>query len=109
MFCEKCGTKNNKGAKFCESCGNKLVSNVKEKINVSKVKKQSSNLFNKLKNCSKKIKIIGLAILLLIVVSIILLVSFFSNPTPRLTLGFEKFIYSATSMERTDDRVLQST
>ena len=30
MFCGKCGTKNEKNAKFCEKCGSKLES-VEEK------------------------------------------------------------------------------
>ncbi len=32
MFCQECGKKNVKGAKFCEDCGVKLVSNNKDKV-----------------------------------------------------------------------------
>ena len=29
MFCSKCGTKNESGAKFCEKCGSKLEDIIK--------------------------------------------------------------------------------
>lgn len=32
MFCEKCGKKNIKGAKYCEECGTKLESNIKKEV-----------------------------------------------------------------------------
>ena len=43
MFCGKCGTKNEEGAKFCESCGNKLEQEEKEKP-TKKAKKNKTGI-----------------------------------------------------------------
>ena len=62
MFCQECGTKNEKGAKFCESCGAKLESNtnVPEKAENKKTTAVKKPL-------SKKAKI-GIGVLVILVV-----------------------------------------
>ena len=32
MFCEKCGTKNEAGAKFCQKCGHKMLEETQEEV-----------------------------------------------------------------------------
>ena len=82
MFCGKCGTKNEEGAKFCESCGNKLEQEEKEKP-TKKAKKNKNDLKDKVKKIPKKVKIgIGVAILL-IVATIIALTILLSNPVKK--------------------------
>ena len=79
MFCGKCGTKNEKGAKFCEKCGNKLENSEAPK----KSKKTVQNIQNKLKSIPKKMKIgIGIS-LIVIIATIIVLVVLLSNPVKQ--------------------------
>lgn len=76
MFCEKCGTKNTKGAKFCEKCGNKI-----EIIEEPKKKEQKTN--SKLKGLPKKTKIIMGIVLVILVVAMITLCILLNNPVKK--------------------------
>lgn len=66
MFCEKCGTKSDGSSKFCEKCGAKLEGETrdqKKKINTSEKTKEVKEKLNSL---SKKQKIIGAAVIVLV-------------------------------------------
>lgn len=69
MFCGECGTKNDGSSKYCENCGKELESNK----NVSKTTK--TDHLEKLKSFSKKQKIIGSVV---IVVVIALIAAYFT-------------------------------
>ena len=72
MFCSKCGTKNESGAKFCEKCGNKLEEQEPKK-NPKKENKTIKEVKDKVKKVPKKLKIgIGIAIALIIATVIVL-------------------------------------
>lgn len=72
MFCGKCGTKNESGAKFCEKCGNKLEEQEPKK-NPKKENKTIKEVKDKVKKVPKKLKIgIGIAIALIIATVIVL-------------------------------------
>ena len=67
MFCEECGTKNEKGAAFCENCGHKLKvekQSVKQeqKETVTKVVKEKTPMSNNAKILTGIV--IGLAVIL---------------------------------------------
>lgn len=61
MFCEECGTKNEKNAAFCEKCGHKLE--VEEKVTTTKVVKPK-------KPMSKKQKTLTISIIAIVVILI---------------------------------------
>lgn len=112
MFCEKCGTKNTKDAKFCESCGHKMLDNeIKEtkKVNKSKDKNENKNenknleVFkeqtNKIKELPKKTKIIMGCVLVILVIAIITLCILLNNPVKKVEDGLESYYknYSANN------------
>ena len=79
MFCGKCGTKNESGAKFCEKCGNKL----EEEKTPKKENKKLKNVKEKVKGYPKKVKVaIGIGIIL-IIGAIIALVILLNNPVKK--------------------------
>lgn len=76
MYCGECGTKNEKNAKFCESCGAKLVA---EKVS-SKTEDKKSNTSSevpkktfseKIKEMSKRNKIIALVAIIVVVAFVV--------------------------------------
>lgn len=80
MFCSKCGTKNESGAKFCEKCGNKLEDIIKP--NYSKNKK-INNIKEKAKELPKKAKIGIISAIVIIIAAIIALVILLNNPVKK--------------------------
>ena len=93
MFCESCGTKNDKEAKFCESCGKKLNKN-----NVETKKEESNIRFNKM---PKKKKIITSIVLLIIIIAVIVLCILLNNPLKKVAdkLGDYYANYSENSKQ----------
>ena len=73
MFCEKCGAKNAKGAKFCEKCGNKLEVN------------KSNEFLEKIKNLPKNTKLAMGAVLVFIIVAIVVLSILLNNPVKKVS------------------------
>ena len=82
MFCGKCGTKNEPGAKFCEKCGNPLEG--EKSVNTPKKEnKVLKNAKEKVKKIPKKVKI-GLGILIILVIAaIITLAILLNNPVKK--------------------------
>lgn len=89
MFCEKCGTKNDSSNKFCEKCGNKLEPEVKETKKTVK-KENTSSVKDKLNTLSKKQKIIG-GVVGLVVIILIVLYAIGSKMTSLETIGSKAF------------------
>ena len=83
MFCGKCGTKNESGAKFCEKCGNKLEEEKESKKTPKKENKRIKNVKEKVKGIPKKVKIgIGIGAIL-IVGAVIALAILLNNPVKK--------------------------
>ena len=57
MFCSKCGTKNESGAKFCEKCGSKLEDIIKPNY-PKKENKKINNMKVKAKELPKKLRLV---------------------------------------------------
>ncbi len=95
MFCEKCGAKNNKDAKFCGSCGHKINSNEdKEKRNTKKIpdpEKVVQETKEKIVTLSKKNKIIMGTVLIITVIAIIILSILLNNPVKKIEDGLESY------------------
>ena len=82
MYCGKCGTKNELGAKFCEKCGSKLEQDTTN-ITPKKENKTLKNVKEKVNKTPKKVKIgIGIAIII-IIATIITLAILLNNPVKR--------------------------
>ncbi len=82
MYCGKCGTKNELGAKFCEKCGSKLEQDTTNKT-PKKENKTLKNVKEKVNKTPKKVKIgIGIAIII-IIATIITLAILLNNPVKR--------------------------
>ena len=83
MYCGKCGTKNETGAKFCEKCGNKLEEQEKSKPKNKKENKTIKNINEKIKGVPKKVKIgIGVGIIV-IIIAIVALAILLNNPVKQ--------------------------
>lgn len=95
MYCEKCGTKNESGAKFCEKCGHKVE--IPEKP-----PKKENKLKNKLNSLSKKRKITLAVVLLLVVVAVITLCILLNNPVKKLEDNLESY-YTNYTEDRTGE------
>lgn len=89
MFCEKCGTKNDSSNKFCEKCGNKLEPEVKETKKTVK-KENTPGIKEKINALSKKQKIIGGVVGLVVIILIVLYV-IGSKMTSLETIGSKAF------------------
>ncbi len=95
MFCEKCGTKNLKNAKFCEKCGNQIRKD-------NNGTKEFNNLKSKIKNLSKKTKIIMTTVALIAIVSIIVLGVLLNNPVKKVNDYLTKY-YTNYERERIEE------
>lgn len=88
MYCEKCGTKCENGAKFCGKCGHKLL-----EVKIKEVKK--NNIYNrykiKLNELSKKNKIIMGIVLIIVIIALIILSILLNNPIKKIEDGLEKY------------------
>ena len=82
MFCSKCGTKNESGAKFCEKCGNKLEDIIKPNYS-KKENKKINNIKTKAKELPKKAKIGIISAIVIIIAAIIALVILLNNPVKK--------------------------
>ena len=82
MFCSKCGTKNESGAKFCEKCGNKLEDIIKPNYS-KKENKKINNIKAKAKELPKKAKIGIISAIVIIIAAIIALVILLNNPVKK--------------------------
>lgn len=88
MFCEKCGTKNEKGNKFCEKCGNAMPKQTNEnKIN----KEKKDNKLKELKKLPKKTKIIMSIVLVIVIVAIITLCILLNNPVKKVEDSLQNY------------------
>ncbi|MCR5609307.1 MAG: zinc-ribbon domain-containing protein [Lachnospiraceae bacterium] len=82
MFCGKCGTENEEGAKFCKSCGNPLEK-VESGINTEKAKQTAANVISKVKGLPKKVLIGGAAA----IVALIVIICIVSNANNTINLN----------------------
>ncbi|MBR1416277.1 MAG: zinc-ribbon domain-containing protein [Bacilli bacterium] len=87
MFCENCGTKNKKNAKYCENCGHQLI--VLDKI-------KNDNRKNKAKKISKTKIFILLVIVILIISGAIFGWIFFNNPSNIVKNSLNNYYKSST-------------
>ena len=96
MFCEKCGTKNEVGAKFCEKCGYKI-----ESVNEEKRIKVINEIKGKYDKIPKKTKIITGTVILVIIAAIITLCILLNNPVKKVEDSLESYYanYSDNSNE----------
>ena len=82
MFCSKCGTKNESGAKFCEKCGSKLEDIIKPNY-PKKENKKINNMKVKAKELPKKAKIGIITAIVVVIAAIIALVILLNNPVKK--------------------------
>lgn len=82
MFCSKCGTKNESGAKFCEKCGSKLEDIIKPNY-PKKENKKINNMKVKAKELPKKAKIGIIAAIVVVIAAIIALAILLNNPVKK--------------------------
>jgi len=94
VFCEKCGTKNDSSSKFCEKCGAKLDNEEEVKSSPKAVAKapkvDSKSLKDKFNSLTKKQKLIG-GIVALVVVAIIVFFIVGSQMTSVENMGKNAF------------------
>lgn len=82
MFCSKCGTKNESGAKFCEKCGSKLEDIIKPNY-PKKENKKINNMKVKAKELPKKAKIGIITAIVVVIAAIIALAILLNNPVKK--------------------------
>lgn len=108
MFCEKCGTKNLKNAKFCENCGHKMAEVAEEETKNTESKQEKAesksikaikNSTNKIKELPKKNKIIMASVFVILAVAIIVLCILLNNPVKKVEDNLESYYknYSANN------------
>lgn len=68
MFCAECGTKNETDARFCENCGHKLETTTESTVTVTH--KDGKSFLTKIKEMSKKNKVISIVVIMALVVLI---------------------------------------
>lgn len=96
MFCAECGTKNEPGAQFCENCGHKLEEN--DVMNsATKAPKTGKSFSTKIKEMSKKNKIIS-AIVTVVIVAFIIVYFVLSSITNPKNIA-EKFFNATMSYD----------
>lgn len=96
MFCAECGTKNENGAQFCENCGHKLEVETVTTTTVVAPKNEKS-FSTKIKEMSKKNKIIA-AVVIVAVVALIAVYLILNNLTKPETIA-EKFFNATMSYD----------
>lgn len=96
MFCAECGTKNEPGAQFCENCGHKLEENV-VMSGATKAPKTGKSFSTKIKEMSKKNKIIS-AIVTVVIVAFIIVYFVLSSITNPKNIA-EKFFNATMSYD----------
>lgn len=82
MFCSKCGTKNESGAKFCEKCGSKLEDIIKPNY-PKKENKKINQVKAKAKELPKKAKVGIIAAIVVVIAAIIALAILLNNPVKK--------------------------
>lgn len=100
MFCEKCGAKNNKDAKFCGSCGHKISANESKENKTSKKNNKSEIIKNqkeKIKSLPKKSKIIMVIVFIIIIISIVVLSILLNNPVKKIEDSLESYYKNYSS------------
>jgi len=100
MFCEKCGTKNEKNAKFCEKCGHRIVQDLKKETN-----KTDNTIKNKLESIPKNTKIITGVVLIIIIIAIITLCILLNNPVKKVEDNLEN--YYANYKENNNEELIE--
>lgn len=100
MFCEKCGTKNEKDSNFCVNCGFPMV----KEVEVTKTS-SAQTLKDRFNSLSKKTKVIMGVVLIIVIVALIALGILLHNPVKRVEDCLESYYQNYS--ENSDSKELE--